>query len=163
MADDKKSRDDLGRKYKPTAIAFYAVYDVVDGNKPLAYFDKLTGGDQQISMVSYNVTDDKGNVTTKYIPGQTSFAPVTLSRPTDKYDEGIKDRFVESVSGKLVGVRRNYSISMNDEQGNPLVWWHLINAIPTVLGGFGFNSFTGNASTSFKITFQAENIEVEFT
>ena len=163
MADEKKSRNDKGRKYKPTAISFYAVYDMVDGNDPLAYFDKLTGGEQQISMVSYNVMDDKGNVTTKYIPGQTSFAPVTLSRPTDKYDEGIYDRFAQSVAGLLVGVRKNYSISMNDEKGNALVWWHLINAVPSVLGGFGFNSFTGAASTSFKITFQAESIEVEFT
>ncbi len=61
-----------------------------------------------------------------------------------------------------MGVRKNYSISMNDENGNPLVWWDLINAIPSVQGGFGFNSYRGTKSTSFKITLQAESIVVKF-
>ena len=148
--------------YQPTPISQYAVYEMVDQNHPFGYFETLIGGEQNISLVSYNVTDEKGNVTTKYIPGQTSFAPITLIRPQDMFCKVIKDRFVESVAGKLVGLRKNYSISMNDSQGNPLVWWHLYNALPSVLGGFGFNSYRGTKSTSFKITFQAESIAVQF-
>ena len=163
MADDeKKSRDKLGVEYSPTPISQYAVYDMVERNHPLAYFDRLTGGEQQISMVSYNVTDDKGNVTTKYMPGQTSFSPVTLLRPNDKWCMEIKNRFVKSTSGMLVGLRKNYSISMNDSNGTALVWWHLIDALPTVLGGLGFNSYRGTESTTFKVTFQAESILVQF-
>jgi len=156
------SRDNLGREYSPTPISQYAVYDLLSANSPLAYFDTLVGGEQRISMVTYNVTDDKGNVTTKYIPGQTSFAPITLIRPNDKWCKEIKDKFVAAVRGELVGLRKNYSISMNDEQGNPLVWWHLNNALPSVLGGFSFNSYRGTKSTSFKVTFQAESIAVQF-
>jgi phage tail-like protein len=146
----------------PTPLSYYSVYEMEKTNDPLAYFDSLTGGDQKISMVSYNVTDDKGNVTTKFIPGQTSFDPVVLSRAMDKYSQDMYDAFVDSVAGKLIGLRKNYSVSMNDSQGNPLVWWHLYNALPLNIGGFGFNAYTGAKYTKFKISFQAESIEIEF-
>ena len=148
--------------YQPTPNSQYAIYDLMDKNHPLAYFDSMVGGEQTISLVTYNITDEKGNVTTKYIPGQTSFAPITLVRPYDMFCKDIKNRFVESVSGKLVGVRKDYSISMNDSKGVPLVWWHLYKAIPSLMGGPSFNSYTGKESTKFKITFQAESIAVQF-
>jgi hypothetical protein len=66
------------------------------------------------------------------------------------------------VDGKLKTLRRDYSVSMNDAQANPVVWWHLINAVPTVLDGFMFNMRTENNYTDFEISFQAEDILIEF-
>jgi hypothetical protein len=97
------------------------------------------------------------------MPGQTTFAPVVLLRPMDKACEELyKTKFRPSVDGKLKTLRRDYSVSMNDAQANPVVWWHLINAVPTVLDGFMFNMRTENNYTDFEISFQAEDILIEF-
>ena len=157
MADDTYNPLD-----HPTPASQYCLYEMIDKNHPLAYFDELTGGEQTISLVTYNVTDDKGNVTTKYIPGQTSFAPMVLLRAMDKFSEDMKNAFMESVAGKLKSVRKNYSVSMNDSQGNALVWWHLINAIPSAVSGFSFNAPREAYYTDFELTLQAESIIIEF-
>lgn len=157
MADDSYNPLDY-----PTPASQYALYDMVDKDHAMVYFDKLTGGEQTISMVKYNITDGKGNVTTKFIPGQTSFAPMVLLRAMDKYSESMNDLFMECVAGKLAEVRKNYSVSMNDSQGNALVWWHLFNALPSAISGFNFNAPREAYYTDFEITMQAESIVIEF-
>lgn len=122
----------------------------------------LTGGDQVISMVTYNVIDDKGNVTTKVMPGQTTFEPMLLLRAMDVAADEVVQRFEDAVAGKLKTLRRNYSVSMNDANGNALVWWHLYNALPLKVSGFDFNMRTESTYTSFEITLQAEFIDIEF-
>lgn len=154
MADDEK--------YYPHPASYYALYDMIDKNNPLAYFDSLTGGNQVVSMVTYNVIDGKGNVTTKVMPGQTTFEPVTLLRAVDIFSKEVKDRFYESVAGKLKTLRNNYSVCMFDGNGDPVVWWHLFNAVPTSITGFSFNSKTAEYYTDFEITLQAESIFMQF-
>jgi phage tail-like protein len=148
--------------YSPNPASYYALYEMDDKNDPLAYFDSLTGGDQTISLVTYNVIDAKGNVTTKYMPGQTSFKEVTLLRAMDSLSKDMKDRFVAAVVGKLKTVRRNYSIRWFDGEGESLVWWHLMNAIPKGISGFSFNAKTEAYYTDFELTLQAESIVIQF-
>ncbi len=149
---------------EPTPSSQYSLYEMVDKvpNKLLAEFDMLTGGEMTISTVSYNVIDPMGNVTTKYIPGQTSFSPVALLRPVDLGAAEVYAKFADAVAGKVKNLRKNYSISMNDSQGKPVVWWHLYNAIPIKIDGFSFNMKTESVYTDFEIYFQAEFIEIEF-
>lgn len=149
---------------EPTPKAQFALYDILKKvpNKLLAEFDMLTGGDQTISMVSYNVIDALGNVTTKYIPGQTSFDPVVLLKAMDVSSVEMYERFRAAFDGKLKTLRQNYSISLNDSNGKALVWWHLINAIPTKIDGFDFNMRTEAEYTDFEISLQAEEIRIEF-
>jgi len=128
----------------------------------MCFFDSLTGGDQKISMVQYNVSDAIGNVTTKFMPGQTSFDPVTLLRAMDLYSKDMNIMFQQSIAGMLKTVRRNFSIYMFDWNGVPLVWWHLIDAVPLSISGFSFNDKTENSYTDFEITLQAESIYIEF-
>jgi phage tail-like protein len=148
---------------EPTPKYQYSLYELVDRSKQLmAIFDQLTGGEQTISTVSYNVIDANGNVTTRYMPGQTSFSPVSLLRSMDEGSREVYAKFVDAVSGKLKSLRKNYSVSMNDSQGKPLVWWHLYNAIPIKISGFDFNMRTENTYTDFIIDLQAEYIEIIF-
>jgi phage tail-like protein len=149
---------------EPTPISQYTLYEMLNKtpSKILAHFDMLTGGDQVISMVTYNVIDDKGNVTTKVMPGQTTFEPLLLLRAMDVAAEEIVLLFEDAVAGKLKTLRRNYSVSMNDANGNPLVWWHLYNALPLKVSGFDFNMKTESTYTSFEITLQAELIDIDF-
>ncbi len=148
---------------EPTPQCFYQLYEVIqNGRNWLADFDNLTGGEQEISMVKYNVIDPYGNVTTKYMPGQTSFAPVELYRPMDSAAEELWRKFEGAVAGKRK--RKNYSISMNDHRngGVPLVWWHLENALPIKIGGFEFNQYLNINYELFQISLQAEFITIEF-
>jgi phage tail-like protein len=141
----------------------YAVYEVMDDKGTfMGGFDMLTGGEQKISTVSYNVIDKDGNVTTRFMPGQTTFTPISLLRAVDKGAEAVYDKFIASVSGKLKDLRKNYSISMNDAKGKPVVWWDLINTIPIKVSGFDFNMKTESVYTDFTIDLQAEYIEITF-
>lgn len=148
-----------------TPKAQFALYDVV-AHKPalkaFAEFQALTGGEQTISLVSYKVSDPLGNVTTRFMPGQTTFAPVKLLRPMDAYAKEIYLKMRAAIDGNLKDLRRDYSVSMNDANGNPLVYWHLLNALPSMLGGFSFNMTTESSYTDFEVTLQAEDIVVEF-
>lgn len=147
--------------YYPTPSTYYGVLDVGPENE-MCIFDTLTGGDQKISMVKYNVSDAMGNVTTKFIPGQTTFEPVTLLRAMDLYSSDINIMFQKSIAGMLKAVRRNFSIYMFDWKGIPLVWWHLFDAVPLSISGFSFNARTETYYTDFEITLQAESIYIEF-
>lgn len=147
--------------FYPIPSSYYGVCDL-GSNDPLCYFDSLTGGDQKISLVQYNVTDAKGNVTTKFIPGQTSFDPVSLLRSMDFYSNDMNIMFQKAVAGMLVNLRKNYSIYMYDGNGVPLVWWDLYNAVPVSIGGFSFNASKEKNYTDFEISLQAENIVINF-
>jgi phage tail-like protein len=158
---------DIGNE--PTPSAQYTLYDVLSPapkSAMLAEFDALTGGDQTISMVTYNIIDEKGMVTTRFMPGQTTFSPIQLLRPMDLSSAAMYQLLSAAILGKCV--RKNYSVSMNDSQGNPVAWWNLYNALPTKLDGFSFNgkiageSGAGVNYTDFEITFQAEAIDITF-
>jgi len=150
---------------EPTPVAQFTLYDVLSPapkEAALAEFDSLTGGDQTISMVTYNVIDENGNVTTRSMPGQTAFSPVVLLRAMDKSSEGMYLRLKAAIDGKLKSLRRDYSVSMNDSNGEPVVWWDLKNALPIKLDGFMFNMKTENSYTDFEVSLQAESIEIKF-
>lgn len=147
---------------RPISAAYYSVYDMDDSSNPLFYFSSMTGGDQKISTVPYNVDDGRGNITTKYIPGQTSFDPVSLLGPMTLFSKPPKDSFWDSVNGKLAKVRKNYSIYLHDETGKAMVWWHLMNAIPVSIGGFSFNASKEANYTDFEFTLQPEWIYIQF-
>jgi phage tail-like protein len=139
----------------------FALYDLITPG-PLGEFQTLTGGEQTISLVTYKTIDASGNVATHFMPGQTTFAPVKLLRPMDSYAKEVYLKMKDAIGGKLKDVRRDYSVSMNDALGKPLVYWHLRNAIPSTVSGFSFNMTTESNYTDFEITLQAESIEIEF-
>ncbi len=145
--------------------AQFSLYDVVahkPAAKAFAEFQALTGGEQTISLVTYKTSDSLGNVIAHYMPGQTTFAPVKLLRPMDAYSKEIYVKMKAAIDGNLKDIRRDYSVSMNDSIGKPLVFWHLLNALPSMLGGFSFNMTTESNYTDFEVTLQAEEIVVEF-
>lgn len=149
----------------PIPKAQFSLYDVVSpapGTRSFGEFTALTGGDQKISLVTYNVISPQGAVTTRFMPGQTTFEPVVLLRPMDAYAVQVYAKLRAAIDGQLKDLRRDYSVSMNDDEGNPLVFWNLINAVPCVLDGFMFNMTTENNYTDFEVSFQAEDIQIVF-
>jgi phage tail-like protein len=142
--------------------SFYAVYDGFykkgQMKNALANFDSLTGGDQKIAMIPFTQVFADGSSTTKYIPGQISFEPITLLRGFDVQVEDLYNWFADTAAGKFNAVKKNISIAMIDMTGDPLVVWNLENALPTAISGFSFNQHAEAYYTDFELTLQAELI-----
>ncbi len=134
----------------------YLVTDF-DENKTIGEFDQLTGGDMQISMVEYNLAFEDGGSTTRFIPGQTSFAPVTLTRALTPECDLSYDLFTKSSSGKIA--YKHITVKMFDQTGKDMVLWHLHNVLVTGISGFLFQL---RHYTEYRVTLQPEWIEMEF-
>ena len=157
---------------------YYAIYDlpgsdlaqfVTDSDpndfnqaesRALGYFTFMTGGSMTISTISYNVMDVKGYVTTKFMPGQISFAPISLSRPLDNVSQVLYDWFVKAERGILEGLRKDCSLAKINFKGEFEVIWDLFQAMPVAVPGFSYNSYRGSQSTKFKLTLQVEDIDI---
>jgi hypothetical protein len=139
-------------------------YDLIDAadKKTLGTFTSLFGGDMQISMISYNAIDANGGVTTMYIPGQISYAPIKLVCSMNSVTKDLTDWFDQSANGDIVNVKRNCTIIHFDGEGNQKMTWDLENVIPTALPGFSWNTVKQAASTSFKMMLQAEKIVINY-
>jgi phage tail-like protein len=148
--------------------SYFALYDVpyIDSIPPnshcLANFDSLTGGEISVAMIAYNLVDGNGKHSKKFIPGQTSYSPVTLLRGFDARAGALYKWFHLSEDGKIKPARQNLSVAMIDRQGGPLVIWNLYNAVPTHISGFSFNQHTGENYANFELTVQAEWIEMTY-
>ncbi len=150
-------------RIEPYSKHLYAVYEALGAHGSfVGGFDSVTGGEQSIAAVSYKVMDGNGHVVTRFMPGQVSYTPISLLRPMDQGSIQIYETFVDTVSGKMKKVRKNYSLSMLNDDGLPVVWWDLINAIPVKISGFDFNEVTETYYTDFTIDIQAEEIYVTF-
>lgn len=139
----------------------FALYDLTLSGL-LGEFTSLTGGEQSISLITYKTIDSSGNVITHSMPGQTTYAPIKLLRPMDFFAIGVYMKMKDAIEGKVKNVRRDYSVSMNDARGRPLVFWHLKNTVPSVLSGFSFDMAAESGYTEFELTLQAESIEMMF-
>ncbi len=151
------------KRVEPYSKHQYAVYEVAgEQGKFIGGFDSVTGGDLTIATVSYKVMDANGHVFTRSMPGQTSYSPISLLRPVDKGSKKIYAKFADASTGKLKDVRRDYSVSMNNDAGKPVVWWDLLNALPVKISGFSFNEYAEKYYTDFTIDLQAEEIIITF-
>lgn len=139
-------------------------YDLIDttDKKALGTFTSLYGGDMNISMISYNAIDATGGVTTMYIPGQISYAPIKLVCKMNKVTKDLTDWFQFSELGNLKDAKKNCTIIHFDGTGKELMRWELENVIPTALPGFSWNTVKQAASTSFKMMLQAQKIVINY-
>ncbi|MCB2179905.1 hypothetical protein KQH54_02155 [bacterium] len=137
------------------------LYTLLDHTKnSLGDFGSLTGGEISIALVEYNMVFSDGGSTTRFIPGQTSFAPIQLSRFLSPGCEDSYNIFLEA-SGGAVNYQ-NMTILAKDETKQDRVLWDLTNVLLTAIGGFSYNSYQATASAKFKITLQAELIEMSY-
>ncbi|MCP4142906.1 MAG: hypothetical protein GY755_21900 [Chloroflexi bacterium] len=143
----------------------YRLYDITSTKTSYGVFTKMIGGDMKIDTVAYNVIDPGYNVTTKFIPGQTSFAPFRLECEMSKVVIELYDWFMQAVAGTQTDLRKNCSIEQYKKGSNgpePLITWNLLNTIPITLPGFSYHTYQKTESAKFKIMLQAESIEIVF-
>ncbi len=141
----------------------YAVYDVPKMAK-MAEFEELTGGEMKVSMMPYTSVDKNGIAETKYIPGITTYSPITLVHALNIEGQALNEWLKKAMDGKLKDARKNINIVMVDMTGKLIVKWDISNAIPTNIGGFSFNQHTkgGLYYVCHELTIQAERIEMQF-
>ena len=140
----------------------YTLQDTNNNKADLGTFTSLYGGDMQISMISYNANDANGGVTTMYIPGQISYAPIKLVCKMNQVTKDLTDWFQHSELGNIKDAKKNCTIIHFDSKGKELMRWELENVIPTALPGFSYNTVKQAASTSFKLMLQPEKIVINY-
>ncbi len=131
------------------------------------YFDSCTGGDLNNEMIPYtSLVENAAGVlflTKQRIPGQTSYSAINLSRAlSDVPCQDFYDWYLEATTNFSKDSLRNITIAAVDNSGKEQVRWHLFNTLPTILKGFSYNQYRGTSSRKFKVTLQAEYIELEF-
>jgi phage tail-like protein len=141
----------------------YKIEDVSNNSK-IAEFEELTGGEMKIAVMPYTCADSNGVSVTKYIPGITSYAPITLVHALNVEGQALSDWLKQVIQGKVKDARKHILISMLDSQAKAIVTWDLINAIPTGISGFSFNQHTkgGLYYVCQELTLQVEYIEMKF-
>lgn len=126
-----------------------------------AYFHSLSGGEMSITLIEHNVVYQSGNSTTLYIPGPTSFEPITLYQGVTS-DKIFWEWWTDVTKGKKS--RRNATIKaygqyVKEKDKDPLIAeWSLENVWPLSISGFSFDLDSDQAFIA-QITLVAESIE----
>ncbi len=109
--------------------AFNFVVELNDGSNAASAvggFSDVSGLGTEITLMEYRQGNDKENRVRK-VPGLHKAADVTLKRGvmgTTNFWQWVLD------TRSSPSTQRNVLITLNDEQGNPVLRWKLINARP---------------------------------
>ncbi len=109
--------------------AYNFVVELNDGSpsdRAIGGFSDVSGIGTELTLMEYRQGNDKENRVRK-IPGLHKASDVTLKRGIMG---AVNFRDWINVTRRDPTVVRNVSITLNDEQGNPVVRWNLINARP---------------------------------
>lgn len=125
-----------------------------------AYFHSLSGGEMSIALIEHNLVFQNGGSTTRFIPGPTSFEPITLSQGVTS-DLTFWTWWADVTKGKKSrrdGTIRAYGTVTKDGGDPALAEWSLGNVWPLSISGFSFDLDSSNAFIA-QITLVAESIE----
>lgn len=129
-------------------------------DKGEAYFRAISGGEMSISLIQHNVVYQNGGSTTLFIPGPTSFEPITLYQGVTT-DMAVWKWWTNVTRGKKVRKTvtiRAYGHIIKEGGSATVAEWTLENAWPLVISGFNFDLDSGEAFVA-AITLVAESIE----
>lgn len=100
--------------------------DDPDSTTALGGFSDVSGMSTEITMVEYRQGNDKENRVRK-LPTMQKQGDITFKRGV----MGVKNFWTWiAVTRKSPYTARNLSVTLNDEQGNPVQRWKLLNARP---------------------------------
>jgi phage tail-like protein len=131
------------------------------GELAQAYFHRLSGGEMSIALIEHNVVYQSGNSTTLFIPGPTSFEPITLGQGVTS-DTKFWKWWADVTKGKKA--RRDATIRAfgnyrsDNKEDLVIAEWSLENVWPLSISGFSFDLDSDQAFIA-QITLVAESIE----
>ncbi|MBN1177969.1 MAG: phage tail protein [Anaerolineae bacterium] len=132
-------------------------YKLTVEGKVTGFFQRMTGGKIEVGTISHDIVYENGTSTTLFIPGTTSFEPITLERGFANYQE-LYNWLMEASYGRITQARRDGSIEMT-RRGQPLLRWDFSGAWPTTLSGFSLNQYQDATKARVSITIAVEAIE----
>ena len=102
-------------------------------------FRECTGLGSENEVVEYKASGPKGEQVIKKVPGRLKWNNITLKRGiTDAMDMWKWRKLVEE--GKLDDARKNGTITMYNQKGDPVAKWNFTAAWPSKLTGPGANA-----------------------
>jgi phage tail-like protein len=102
-------------------------------------FRECTGLGSENEVVEYKASGPRGEFVIKKVPGRLKWNNITLKRGiTDSMDMWQWRKLVEQ--GKVDEARKNGTITMYNQQGEPVARWNFVNAWPSKLTGPSANA-----------------------
>ncbi|WP_376794518.1 phage tail protein [Thermogemmatispora sp.] len=102
-------------------------------------FRECSGLGSENEIVEYKASGPRGEFVIKKVPGRLKWTNITLKRGiTDSMDMWQWRRLVEQ--GRIDEARKNGTITMYNQQGEPVARWNFINAWPSKLTGPSANA-----------------------
>jgi phage tail-like protein len=102
-------------------------------------FRECTGLGSENEVVEYKASGPKGEQVIKKVPGRLKWNNITLKRGiTDSMDMWKWRKLVEE--GKITEARKNGTVTMFNQKGEPIAKWDFVNAWPSKLSGPGANA-----------------------
>ncbi len=170
----------------PFVEGFFDVeFGFAEANKARAFFLSISGGEMSITLIEHNVVYQNGGSSTLFIPGATSYAPLTLHQGVTNdmafwkwwtdVTKGKKMRFSGTITayGRLLStdagtdtldstqraatMNVDESLKATDEFKKQAVW-NLSNVWPLSISGFNFDLDSTDPFIA-EITLVAEGIE----
>lgn len=111
-----------------------AMFSIEFQGQIVGAFRECTGLGSKNELVEYKASSEKGEYIIKKCPGRLSWNNITLKRGiTDSMDMWKWRKLVEQ--GKITEARKNGTITMYNQQKEPIAKWNFINAWPLELNG----------------------------
>ena len=102
-------------------------------------FREVGGLDSETEVIEHRVTGKGGNLIVHKVPGALKWSNITLKRGiTDSMDMWQWRKVVEE--GNMPEARKNGTITMYNQKGDPIARWNFINAWPSKLTGPSANA-----------------------
>jgi phage tail-like protein len=110
----------------------------------------------EVEVIQYREGDDKSS-TARKLPGRAKYANVTLKRGITG-SAALYEWWTSARDGQVQ--RRNVTITLLDEQRQPVLRWLLRNAWPVKIEGPALNA-TGNEVAIESLELSHEGLEIE--
>ncbi|HLV34694.1 MAG TPA: phage tail protein [Spirillospora sp.] len=98
------------------------------------FFTEISGLGSEHEVIEHKVVDENGNDLVQTLPGRLKWQPITLKRGITKVRD-IWDWRKMVEDGKVDAARSNGTITMFNQELQPIAKWDFINAWPSKVTG----------------------------
>jgi len=144
----------------PFVECFFDVEFTYSGGTVSTYFKGLSGGEMEITLIQHDVVYQNGGSTTLFIPGASSYSPITLYQGVTD-DKFFWNWWADVTKGKRTRCNATitaYGHITEDGGDQKMAEWTLENVWPLSISGFNFDLDSEDPFIA-EVTLVAESIE----
>ena len=132
---------DSGASPEDPLVSFDFMLDIVGMGE--GYFTEVSGIESETEIVEMKHNTSDGKVVIRKVPGEEKFADITLKKGITSSLDVWKWRQLV-VEGKIDQARQNGTITMFNQQHEPVARWNFTNGWPSKVSGPGLKSDDNN-------------------